>query len=1096
MTKKSPQLRLVSEEPESSAQSKEESQGNTFDVVPFAELSIPERRRVDRILKEVSPQSEVLAVACTPRNWDLRPVLAPKGQESASLIRFLGPEVTLSITISARMNDLLERLTSVNELPSHLLSWGVFEGQLWYRRVLVEQTLSDLFEVRVPISIARAYELALGLIDTVSTWHARGIAHGHITATNIYPQPNGKISLLDAGVAVSILQASRALGLEDFPRGFKRSSFAPELLIDDEVEYSADIFGAGQVLTQLFSIAWKQYYQTPAAEREQLSVSEEELEEVMQAFSLMTHKEPGKRPGWHEMRELLSRKKVSFQDIISQSKQIEEKGSENIEMQAEFEEPKAISLSHAIEEEHLEQDIGADVGDTVIEGVSPNIAHDENPLKKRKRKRRRRKKRKTSDGSESFVGQGEDSEQQFDAAESTSEETFYSADTLDEADAVDFSAVFDESVSDKNADEVFEDVFKEFSKDEDISVEDLYFKPSVSVKEEPAVLDVKVEPAQELFNEPLEEKSAAKILAAPLMQSPRERKASRDPEDIAALKEAILKRPISQVQSFGKPPVAPRTVTPPPPPPQAYQAPRPVHHRRSEPAKAQPLRQEEYGYVEPQMSASGMYQFEPLRHPPRKKSSISTPTLLMLTILGFGFFMFALSSTKTTSIDEPAPVEYVEAPQPAQSGDLRVEWESGMPSRMANVALAVVGDDEAARYAEIVIVNSAMNPTTPLPNVNPDLLRVAFDQRWEQELTPSDRKAALSLALIGLLRENLPKNLPQPADLHPGVILGLTASAGPDVANRVLSTIPAARLTKLPAPVGQAFAEIIGTQSELRCNDQAVMSLARFFSKGLEDSADVKDFLATDTVKRLRAFAVLFSYDNNLARRALKVLIEHPNMVIDHEYIEWGRRWSLGSWRDTEDTEKLFLLAGIQPSSPVGTAHIGKLFAHPARAVRAHAIDFTLENIKLRHPGAYDVLRYLKEQPEILTAKQTVQLAQIIEDPERVRKEHIAQWFDSKPPVSLVEMLLVATANEKRATRVDFAAASYLKANNWNPGTDLLHKLLHHPEDLTRLFIYNRVYTLSDSEMALIMLEKARNAEKNSTFKKQLTEMTEALRLR
>ncbi len=224
-------------------------------MVSLSELSKPEQHRVEKAVHEVSSRAAIIGVAVTQRSWDLRPVVFLSSETQPSLVRFSGPEVTLSKIHHARIEDLFQRICGVSELQlaTRILEWGIFEGQLWYRRDMVETTLADLMTEGRKQSFSEAFAIARKLARAVESLHSRGIAHGHIVPGNVVLAANGDVSLVDPGIGLAIVQSSKHLGIEQFPQGYLRPSFAPELLQSDAVLYDSDVFGVGLILKQLFA---------------------------------------------------------------------------------------------------------------------------------------------------------------------------------------------------------------------------------------------------------------------------------------------------------------------------------------------------------------------------------------------------------------------------------------------------------------------------------------------------------------------------------------------------------------------------------------------------------------------------------------------------------------------------------------------------------------------------------------------------------------------------------------------------------------------------------------------------------------------------
>lgn len=240
------------------------AEGDLFHIIALSDLSRSEQIRVEKTVHEVNEKAAIIGVGVTPRSWDLRPVIVLGRESEPSMIRFLGPEVTLCPVYQARMKELLQRLSSFKDLESNakLVEWGTFEGQLWYRRELVDETLES---AKKPQSFSETLRLARQLVSSVESFHSRGVIHGHIVTGNIVL--GDTVALLDPGVGVCVLQSLQKLGIEEFPKGYEKSSFAPELVSGGELLYGSDIYGLGVVLRDLFETFRERFPDTSHASK-------------------------------------------------------------------------------------------------------------------------------------------------------------------------------------------------------------------------------------------------------------------------------------------------------------------------------------------------------------------------------------------------------------------------------------------------------------------------------------------------------------------------------------------------------------------------------------------------------------------------------------------------------------------------------------------------------------------------------------------------------------------------------------------------------------------------------------------------------------
>lgn len=845
-----------------------EGASNAFELVALGELSVAEQKRIERTVAQICPGAPIIGVQVTPRAWDVRPVVMVAREGVPSLIRFLGPEVTLSSSIATRVQETFERIAAFDNLAraSLVQDWGLFDGQLWYRRPVVETTLAQTLEHSQLTNLAEALSLARNLIQGIEEFHARGVVHGHLQPSNIFISSYGEVSLLDPGIGIAVAQASLALGLETFPRGYSRRSFAPEVLENESVLFSSDVFGLGQILRHIFSSF------AEGASRTAQNRPRNSLTILLESFDSMCEANPVKRPPLPMIKELLG-----------------EKGA--LESAPRAEPARAPSQGRIVKVRRPSQ--------------------------------------------------------------------------------------------------------------------------TMRVQGEPVVAPPPVQ--QTSF-------SQTSALGEPQPAQP-----------------AMTATPVSPVTG-------------------------------AERVKAQP--------PEPQAQVVAPPAAETESGEPKRLSNRALFGAVLLAVLFVGGLYYSRTGGPAHQFSRE---------------ELEVAWTSKRPSMMSTVAQAAIDAEYPDKFAEMLIVGSAMRGEQIGSGVDTSLIRIAFDERWERDLSVEDRRLALALALSGLLREKTPRDLPALDTAHAGVILGITASAGENV-GAILDKIPVSLLAELPPPIGPAFLELSRHNPDLTCGDEATRLLSRIATRGVEDSDQIVQFVERDTTVRLRALALLYASEPVSARRVLDILLNHPNVEIQHEHIQWAKSWNLLKWTEIENSDQLSLVAGIPPVADVSVQNLGKLFSHPQPSIRGLAIRKAIDQIKFEHPGAYNTLRSLSEHPELLTPAQTVQLAQLLEAFERAPATAIRAWLETQPPQELVAALLVSTSAEAQGTTMDFEFSRYLQGAGWAPNTRELERLAGHPDNLTRFFAYTKIFALDDKAVALQMLTDAAANEKHPEFKRRLELMLASLR--
>ena len=114
--------------------------------------------------------------------------------------------------------------------------------------------------------LGRLFELAIPLADALAAAHACGIVHRDLKPANIMVTPDGRVKVLDFGLA-KLARAGDAAGEHDFAHAPTRSVpltgegtilgtapyMSPEQLQGDPIDHRSDIFSLGVVLYELVS---------------------------------------------------------------------------------------------------------------------------------------------------------------------------------------------------------------------------------------------------------------------------------------------------------------------------------------------------------------------------------------------------------------------------------------------------------------------------------------------------------------------------------------------------------------------------------------------------------------------------------------------------------------------------------------------------------------------------------------------------------------------------------------------------------------------------------------------------------------------------
>ena len=423
------------------------------------------------------------------------------------------------------------------------------------------------------------------------------------------------------------------------------------------------------------------------------------------------------------------------------------------------------------------------------------------------------------------------------------------------------------------------------------------------------------------------------------------------------------------------------------------------------------------------------------------------------------------------------------------AAELRVAWSSGLPSKMKPVVELATQYPQS--FAEQLVVRSALQGEKLPVGINSNLIRIAFDNRWEMSLRDSDRSTALLLGTAGFVSHTDSSAIGDLSTLHPGVVFAITASA-PEAARSSLSRFKAEKLTKLPGRIGAAFGRVLQGKEDANCSEQGIPALAEFAAFGISRPAEVFLFLQEDFNARLQALAILFGNDELVAKSIIETVLHYPNGSFSNPEVSWANNWNLESWQGVSSGQLLQLISGMAPTDSLDASYVAVLFAHPATEVRKYAVTEARDRIAFVHPASLEVLSMLVEKPDTLSAEQLFQLAKILENPSKVTPGEIQKWMKSNPDKKVLKAMLFATAAGKSATHVDTFVAMELNSQNWKLSIDEAKALSTHPDDYTRMMSYQQLFTMG-SEASFVLLQESMRNEQNQAYRKQLGEMLEML---
>lgn len=959
------------------------------------------------------------------RTWDLRPVVLVPKEGIPSVIRLVGPEVTLSPDLSKRTRLFFERLLEDRSfhtqkkspdaaLEYNILEWGILEGQLWYRRPLSPETLQDHLAKWISPGLSRVLSLSKNLLQELKRWHTHGFIHGHLSLANTVVAESEHVSFIDPGVGLAVVQASKFLGLEDSRSSYDLFTFAPEALQDLCASFASDIWGMGTILQDLFSRV-EQEYQLP--------------QEATNRSSGSTHYQPDGRSC--EGFVFLPLKEL-FQSMVDANP------------------ARRPVLDYAIK-----------VFDDLFPSYTPSSISSPSPM-----------------GDQMMLTP--DRQERFPSTSLHKVPSLQRDRSLKNNTKPQFQRPLEDTSKLSLSGRFIRTVKPESLPDPQAPSTDLQRIVSDISLPIPTIARQESQPAAE--GENLEIKIKEREPSLPHHHSSG-KTAYESTSMVFDAKTSLIKNEKEKVSPA--PPLLPFQVS-------SLQplTPRPFIQEASssqETSVQDPLADESLLPKVP-TADSRLPLVEKGSHPNQPKLAYkAVVTFFVAAALSIG--LYSLLSNRNAQISENTHNLLGLSDQ-----EIQLSWSSMTPSLMIPVAEAALNAERPNKLAELTIISSAMRGDQISNAVNVGVLRVAFDSRWETTLQARDRRTALALALLRLLKNRLPKDLTLGATLHPGVIFALAAS-NEKAFDTILKQIPAHVLTHLPLPFGPAFTKFIQNKKDVNCADPALRLLAGFGTRGIEEPGDVMVFLDQDTQARLQSLAYLFSEDNSGARNLLAILFNRPNLRFDYPVMTWAKqeKVKLMDWNEVGDSDRLFVLAGIPPASQVDQGNIIWLFLHPVADIRGYALKEAANLLPFKHPGTYQVFHEVAKKPDMLSPAQTLILAKFLAGPKQARSEEIKQWLEASPPLSLVEQLLVTSAKEPQATRLDLELSRYLQAQGWTPKDETLKKLITHPDDLTRMFAYMKIFDNENASTSFQVLSEAKNTEKNPEFKHRLDEMIATL---
>ena len=395
--------------------------------------------------------------------------------------------------------------------------------------------------------------------------------------------------------------------------------------------------------------------------------------------------------------------------------------------------------------------------------------------------------------------------------------------------------------------------------------------------------------------------------------------------------------------------------------------------------------------------------------------------------------------------------------------DYELAWASNEKAQMKAVSRAAVLDHDPA--AQNTIIEDTLGGENR-QGVNGQLIRVALNKSWAEDLSSTDKLAAITLGVQQILPDGI-KELPPIENLHPGVILAIAGQTQPTKANKDLRALAIDRLIELPAPVGKVFEQLKATGTK-SLGDPETIALAGMVS-GNPPAATVDAYIGSDTstplaLSRLAIVVPLLAANEGMATQLLGTLRDRGGEL--GQVLSWFDIDALGLWGKAKNSDKLVLLLAELPATPLTLQHYSDLLTFPLAPVRAQSAKKIAAGLVKGEPE--QLFMVLAGEQNRLTRDQTVALLSALSLDPAKRIPFIASWFELKPSSDMVALVLLARSNKDPSDLFNLEAARYLRKSQWNASTEMLQIMARHQEPLARSLAYAKLSTRDPAQKAIL----------------------------
>lgn len=410
---------------------------------------------------------------------------------------------------------------------------------------------------------------------------------------------------------------------------------------------------------------------------------------------------------------------------------------------------------------------------------------------------------------------------------------------------------------------------------------------------------------------------------------------------------------------------------------------------------------------------------------------------------------------------------------------LESDWMSGDRSRMRDVARQAVVDRRPS--AENAIVMAALS-AAKATNFDANVIRVAYDERWADDLRERDRQSALALAVRQVYPEALAYLSPIES-LHPGVILAVTGQMDFVDPSKQMSVVQTEQLASLPSPLGDLFSAL--SKIGLKTLDQPGALAACHIATGATSPGVIEAYFGakpelSEVFPRLAALMVIIDQSRELGDSAATVLKDGGGPV--GQALAWFEGEDLSQWSDLSGASRLSLLLGKLPRKTLTLEQYADLLLYPLPAVRGEALKALVRQYLTEKSAP--MLSVIASDQSRLTRKQVVALVAALHLRTDSAGSFVSVWFQTAPDPLTVLRLLNARAAFEVPDTFNLEAARYLRKLDWQGSFEDLKILAAHPEPLARSLAYGKLSVSIAGEAEL--LKNRLKVETDPTLKETL----------